>query len=185
MKRFMVLFLLLTSTVAFSQKKKQAGTDPTNPKNPANHWVGTYKLDVAQSKIGGQPPQEETVAVSAATKDSVKYTIQGKDAQGNSYTMNYEGKVGTASPPRIKCPHRISSLRRAAAVTGHRAPVPSLSQKTTRRSPCASIAKIPKALSTTRRWFTFGSKKGLRQPASLSVALRCQRAFLLPALGRF
>src|SRR5258707_14716650 len=94
----MVLFLLLTSTVAFSQKKKQAGTDPTNPKNPANHWVGTYKLDVAQSKIGGQPPQEETVAVSAATKDSVKYTIQGKDAQGNSYTMNYEGKVGTASP---------------------------------------------------------------------------------------
>jgi len=98
MKRFMVLFLLLTSTVAFSQKKKQAGTDPTNPKDSANHWVGTYKLDVAQSKMSGQPPQEETVAVSSATKDSVKYTIQGKDAQGNSYTMNYEGKVGAASP---------------------------------------------------------------------------------------
>jgi hypothetical protein len=95
MKRFLVLFLLLSSTVAFSQKKKPTGTDPTDPKSP---WVGTYKLDPAQSKIGGQPPQEETVAVSAANKDSVKYTIQGKDAQGNSYTMNYEGKVGAASP---------------------------------------------------------------------------------------
>ncbi|HXO38092.1 MAG TPA: hypothetical protein VN872_05620 [Candidatus Acidoferrum sp.] len=87
MKRFLVLLLLLSCTVAFSQKKNQ-----TNP------WVGTYKLDPAQSKIGGQPPQEETVVVSAASKDSVKYTIQGKDAQGNSYTMNYEGKVGTAAP---------------------------------------------------------------------------------------
>jgi hypothetical protein len=91
-KRFLVLFLLLSCTVAFSQKKKQAGTAPKDP------WVGTYKLDIAQSKISGQPPQEETVAVSSATKDSVKYTIQGKDSQGNSYTMNYEGKVGTASP---------------------------------------------------------------------------------------
>ena len=94
MKRFLVLFLLLSCTVAFSQKKKQAA-GPTNPKDP---WVGTFKLEVAQSKIAGQPPQEETVAVSAATKDSVKYTIQGKDAKGDSYTMNYEGKVGTAAP---------------------------------------------------------------------------------------
>lgn len=92
MKRFMVLFLLLTCTVAFSQKKKQAGSNPANP------WVGNFKLDVAQSKIPGQPPQQEMVAVSAADKNAVKYTIQGKDAQGNSYTVNYEGKPGTASP---------------------------------------------------------------------------------------
>jgi hypothetical protein len=61
-------------------------------------WAGTYKLDVAQSKIGNQAPREETVTVYSATKDSIKYTIQGKDAQGNSYTMNFEGKVGTAAP---------------------------------------------------------------------------------------
>ncbi len=89
MKRFLVLFLLLSCTVAFSQKKKQAGADP---------WVGTYKLDVGQSKISGQPPQQETVTVTSATRDFVKYTISGKDSQGNSYTMNFEGKVGTASP---------------------------------------------------------------------------------------
>jgi hypothetical protein len=91
MKRFLVLFLLLCCTVALSQKK-QTGNDPKD------HWTGTYKLDPAQSKISGQPPMEETVVVTSASKDSVKYTIQGKDAQGNSYTMNYDGKVGTASP---------------------------------------------------------------------------------------
>jgi hypothetical protein len=88
-KRFMVVFLLLSCTVAFSQKKKQAGNDP---------WAGTYKLDTAQSKIGGPAPQQETVTVTSATKNSVKYTISGKDPQGNSYTMNFDGKVGTASP---------------------------------------------------------------------------------------
>jgi hypothetical protein len=90
-KRFLVLFLLLSCTVAFSQKKKQAGANP-------NPWIGNFKLDLAQSKISGQPPKEETVAVSAASKDSIKYTISGKDAQGESYTMNYDGKPGTASP---------------------------------------------------------------------------------------
>jgi len=88
-KRFLVLFLLLSCTIAFSQKKKQTGADP---------WPGAYKLDVAQSKIGGQAPTQEIVTVYSANKDSVKYLIQGKDAQGNSYTMNYEGKVGKASP---------------------------------------------------------------------------------------
>jgi hypothetical protein len=93
-KRFMVVCLLLSCTVAFSQKKKQAGASAT----PSNPWIGNFKLDVAQSKIPGQPPQEEMVAVSAADKTSVNYTIHGKDAQGNSYTVNYEGKPGTASP---------------------------------------------------------------------------------------
>jgi hypothetical protein len=88
-KRFLVLFLLLGCTVAFCQKKKQTSSDP---------WGGTYKLDVAHSKIDGQAPMEETVTVYTATQDSVQYTIQGKDAQGNSYTMNYKGKVGTAAP---------------------------------------------------------------------------------------
>jgi hypothetical protein len=91
-KRFMVLFLLLSCTLAFAQKKKQTGTVPKDP------WIGNYKLDVAQSKIAGQPPREETVALSAANKGSIKYTISGKDPQGESYTMNYEGKPGTPAP---------------------------------------------------------------------------------------
>ena len=92
MKRFLVLVLLLSCTLAFSQKKKQAAPNPHDP------WAGTYKLDVAQSKISGQPPKEETVTVTSATRESIKYTIAGKDPQGDSYTMNYSGKVGTESP---------------------------------------------------------------------------------------
>jgi len=88
----MVLFLLLSCTVALSQKKKPAGANPANP------WIGNFQLDVAQSQLAGQPPQQEIVAVSAADKNAVKYTIQGKDAQGNSYTLNYDGKPGSASP---------------------------------------------------------------------------------------
>ena len=91
MKRFLVVFLLLSCTVALGQKKKP-GTAATDP------WPGTYKLDAAQSKTGGPAPQQETVTVTSANKDSIKYTISGKDPQGNSYTMNFDGKVGTASP---------------------------------------------------------------------------------------
>ena len=50
MKRFLVVFLLLSCTVALSQKKK-AGAASADP------WAGTYKLDAAQSKIGGPAPQ--------------------------------------------------------------------------------------------------------------------------------
>jgi hypothetical protein len=97
-KRFLVLFVLLSCTVAFSQKKKQAGAGANANPSSTNPWIGNFKLNIGESKISGQPPQEETVAVSAASKDSIKYTIQGKDAQGNSYTMNYAGKPGTAAP---------------------------------------------------------------------------------------
>jgi hypothetical protein len=90
-KRFLVVFLLLSCTVALSQRKK-TGTASSDP------WPGTYKLDAAQSKIGGPAPQQETVTVTSATKDSIKYTLSGKDAQGESYTMNFDGKVGTAAP---------------------------------------------------------------------------------------
>jgi hypothetical protein len=89
MKRFLVLFLLLSCTAAFSQKKKETSA-------PTDDWAGTYKLDVARTK--GYPAQEETFVLSSGSKDSIKYTISGKDSQGGSYTVTYEGKVGTAAP---------------------------------------------------------------------------------------
>jgi hypothetical protein len=87
MKHFLVLFLLLSVTAAFSQTKSQR----------ADPWAGTFKLDKAKSKISGPAPKEETVTVDAASKDSVKYTIKGTDAQDKSYTVSYDGKVGTPS----------------------------------------------------------------------------------------
>jgi hypothetical protein len=87
-KRFLVLLLLLNAAFAFSQTKKQSGTDP---------WAGTYKLDTARSKFSGPAPKEETVTVDAASKDSVKYTITGTDSDNKPYTISYDGKVGTPS----------------------------------------------------------------------------------------
>ena len=89
MKRSLVLFLALSCIIAYAQKKKSDSSDP---------WKGTYKLDLLQSKFSGTAPKEELVTVDSATKQSVKYTIQGTDAQGNSYTLSYDGKVGTPAP---------------------------------------------------------------------------------------
>jgi hypothetical protein len=88
MKYFLILFLLLGITAAPSQTKRQT----------ADPWIGTFKLDTAKSKISGPAPKEETVTVDAASKDSIKYTIKGTDAQDKSYTVSYDGKTGTASP---------------------------------------------------------------------------------------
>jgi len=51
-----------------------------------------------RNQKSAQRASEETVTVTSASKESIKYTIAGKDPQGNSYTMNYEGKAGAASP---------------------------------------------------------------------------------------
>ena len=88
MKHFLVLFLLLSVTAAIRQTKREK----------ADPWTGTFKLDTAKSKISGPAPKEETVTVDAASKDSVKYTIKGTDAQDKPYTVAYEGKPGAASP---------------------------------------------------------------------------------------
>jgi hypothetical protein len=93
MKQCVVLLLLLACAVAYGQTKKQTGGDP---------WKGTYRLDTSKSNFSGPAPKEELVTVDSATKDAVKYTIKGKDAQGNSYTLNYDGKVGKASPQMLE-----------------------------------------------------------------------------------
>ena len=92
MKQGLLLLLLLSCTVAFSQAKKHAGADP---------WAGSWKLDTAKSKMHGPAPKEETVTVDAISKDSIKYTIKGTDPEGNAYTVSYDGKAGAASPELV------------------------------------------------------------------------------------
>jgi hypothetical protein len=93
MKTFVLLFLLLSCAVAFGQKKAPAVKDP---------WGGAYKLDLSQSKFAGTAPREETITVASAKKDSIKYTISGKNLEGNSYTISYGGKVGVESPELLE-----------------------------------------------------------------------------------
>ena len=87
MKQGLLLLLLLSCTVAFSQAKK-ADADP---------WAGNWKLDTAKSKIHGPAPKEEILTLDAVSKDSIKYTFKGTDAEGKAYTESFDGKVGTAS----------------------------------------------------------------------------------------
>jgi hypothetical protein len=92
MKQGLLLLLLLSCTVAFSQAKKQAGADP---------WAGNWKLDTAKSKMHDTAPKEETVTVDAISKDSIKYTIKGTGPDGSSYTVSYDGKVGAPSAEMV------------------------------------------------------------------------------------
>jgi len=86
MKPLVALCLLLSCALAFSQKK--ASADP---------WAGTFKLDLSKSKFSGPAPKEETVTVASATKDSIKYTIAGTDANGNAYNLSFDGKADAPS----------------------------------------------------------------------------------------
>jgi len=88
MKRLISLCLLLSCAVAFGQKKTTTNSDP---------WVGTFKLDLSKSKFSGPSPKEETVTVASATKDSIKYTIAGTDANGNAYNLSFDGKADAPS----------------------------------------------------------------------------------------
>src|SRR5262249_4307202 len=45
--------------------------------------------------------KEETVTVDSVTKDSIKYTIKGIGADGNPYTVTFDGKPGTAGPEMV------------------------------------------------------------------------------------
>lgn len=120
MKTFALLFLLLSCSVAFTQKKAAAASN----KDP---WTGTFKLDQAKSKFNGGPmPQQETISVAAARKDSIQYTVSGKDINGNSYTIDYKGKADAESMEmmegkpiaqityHIKSPHEFTSEGRGA-----------------------------------------------------------------------
>jgi hypothetical protein len=93
MKSFVLLFLLLSCAAAFSQKKATAVKDP---------WAGAYNLDLSKSKFTGTAPREETITVASATKASIKYTISGKNLEGNAYTISYDGKVGIESPELLE-----------------------------------------------------------------------------------
>src|SRR5262245_53286887 len=92
MKQCFLLFLLLSCTLAYIQTANQSASEP---------WAGTSKLDAANSKRLPPGPKEETVTVDSITKDGIKYTIKGTDAQGKAYTVTFAGKVGTAGPEMV------------------------------------------------------------------------------------
>jgi hypothetical protein len=95
--------LLAAASVSVSLSIGHAqGTDGT--KNPA---IGTWKLNLAQSKYDpGPPPKSQTHVVEPFGANGIKLTAEGVAADGSrvaySYTSNNDGKdnpyVGVGAP---------------------------------------------------------------------------------------
>src|SRR5215813_9307095 len=67
-----------------------SGFTQTNP------LVGTWKLNLAKSKLIPGPPPKSQTATYEAVRQGVKVTVRGADAEGKAtdyqYTANYDGK---------------------------------------------------------------------------------------------
>jgi hypothetical protein len=82
-------------TLALAQNKdKAAKGDP---------WAGTWKLDVAKSKLHGPAPKEEAVTSQGvgATGNDVKYTISGVGADGKPFSQSYDGTADGQPHPAV------------------------------------------------------------------------------------
>jgi hypothetical protein len=104
MKKLTLLALILigAGAWAFAQKTDQA----PNP----DPWAGTWKLDVAKSKMQGPAPKEETVTSSGATGDVVKYSISGTAADGKPIHESYDGKADGQPYPFIANGQEVAKI---------------------------------------------------------------------------
>ena len=78
-----------------------------------DRWLGTWRLNVAQSKYSsGAPPRSTTIKVEAA-EGGLKYTADGIDAQGTRTHLEYVAKFdGRDYPFRGSATADSISLRR-------------------------------------------------------------------------
>jgi hypothetical protein len=83
MKRIALLILALGAVTALAAQTSQSVADP---------WVGTWKLDVAQSQFHTPAPREETVQIESVNQGPVRYTVSGTDAEGKPLLESFDGK---------------------------------------------------------------------------------------------
>jgi hypothetical protein len=68
----------------------------------SSEWVGTWKLDTAQSKLQQAPKQETLQVVDAGSKDNIKWSIDGTAADGSTYHETFEGQADGKSYPIMR-----------------------------------------------------------------------------------
>jgi hypothetical protein len=104
MKKFALLSVILVGAWAFAQKTEKA----PNP----DPWAGTWKLDVAKSKLHGPVPKEETVTSegTGATGNDVKYSVSGIDADGKPFSQSYDGKADGQSYPAVANGQEVAKI---------------------------------------------------------------------------
>ena len=95
----------------------------------ADGWIGTWKLNEAKSKVGGNVIRSQTLRFEA-TADGVKLTADGTDAEGkplhSGYTSKFDGKdvpwagnpmADTASPKKIDSNTYENTWKKAGKAT--------------------------------------------------------------------
>ncbi len=96
----------------------------------ADNWLGTWKLDAAKSKFASGPGPKSLTVKFEATKDGIKLTSDGVNAEGkathSSYVSKFDGKevpwegnpeADTASPKRIDDNSYENTWRKGGKVT--------------------------------------------------------------------
>jgi len=101
MKNLTFLAAILIGSLVFGQ-------GPSKP----DPWAGTWKLDVAKSKLHGPPPKEETVKSEGTGADGsmVKYSISGVEADGKPFSQSYDGKADGRPYPAIADGKEIAKI---------------------------------------------------------------------------
>ena len=92
MKKLTFLAAILIGSLVFGQ-------GPSKP----DPWAGTWKLDLAKSKMNAPAPKEETVKSEGTGADGsmVKYSISGVEADGKPFSQSYDGKADGKPYPAI------------------------------------------------------------------------------------
>ena len=119
-----VLCVAAVTLVVAQDSPKANATKPnaTKPK-AASPWVGEWKMDLSQSKIHGQAPQQETLVVDEVSATRIKYSINTVGATGK-YTTNFDGKPDAAGDVLV-------DGKKAGSATYHRVSAQEYAGKTT------------------------------------------------------
>jgi anti-sigma factor RsiW len=93
--------LILTGAISVLAQKKPATADP---------WAGTWKMDLANSKLHGPAPKEETITSSGSAGGVVKYSIGGTAADGTPINESYDGKSDGKPYPFLANGQKVADI---------------------------------------------------------------------------
>ena len=94
------VFVVIHDPLALAQKKP-ATSDP---------WAGTWKLDLAKTKLHGPAPKEETITSSGSADGVVKYSISGTAADGKPIDESYDGKSDGKPYPFLAGGQKVADI---------------------------------------------------------------------------
>ena len=109
MKRFALLPAALISILVLAHNPS-AFTREKDKSAKADPWAGTWKLDLAKTKLHGPAPKEETITSSGSAGGVVKYSISGTAADGKPIDESYDGKSDGKPYPFLAGGQKVADI---------------------------------------------------------------------------